>query len=71
MVALAIASAFPAPVARMRVDLARVGGELGVPLAHRAEELDDRLGDRGLERAVARPANSASACSTVGPVATA
>ncbi len=39
-------------VARIARDLARVGRELVVPLAHRPEELDHRLGDRGLERAV-------------------
>jgi hypothetical protein len=31
------------------LDLARVGGQLGVALLDRAQQLDDRLGDRDLK----------------------
>ena len=48
----AMASAMSAPSARMRSTSAGIGVELARSAPARAGELDDRVGDRGLERAV-------------------
>ena len=49
-----IARAFSAPARQDRLESRLVRAQLGVALAHRRQVIDHRIGDRGLEVAVAR-----------------